>query len=342
MPLTIAATTIGSGHSVNHVHPMRDSNFAFPAQNRVAPLCSGCRFGRLGGTRMSLPLAETYILQDPGNVGSVQAQGPCLTDLERDHYHNVSPTRASRAEAERWISFFAQSLTTALPEALPVDTMPNYNEKILFSLREIIKESDINTRVTLLEYPKQLHGLEWENFVRDTKILAQESEMYDGALRAAPKVYPAHTHLGFVAFPDAVLHVSGMMNYRKVIKLLYRIENPEVVQMLRWQHGQTRARTRTRGPPQVQVCRLHAVVLQVRQGGARERRVLVARLPGAPVQITYFEEEPRKDGGEPRLYFALINSEFNPQTSWRKPNLKFRIELPENPICTNKGGGGGV
>ncbi|KAH9026296.1 1,3-beta-glucan synthase component-domain-containing protein [Lactarius deliciosus] len=152
---------------------------------------------------MSLPLAETYILQDPGNVGSVQAQGPCLTDLERDHYLDVSwmagavsvlppssslrPTRASRAEAERRISFFAQSLTTALPEALPVDAMPNYNEKILFSLREIIKESDINTRVTLLEYPKQLHGLEWENFVRDTKILAQESEMYDGALRAAPK-----------------------------------------------------------------------------------------------------------------------------------------------------------
>ncbi|KAH9026295.1 hypothetical protein EDB83DRAFT_2526697 [Lactarius deliciosus] len=74
----------------------------------------------------------------------------------------------------------------------------------------------------------------------------------------------------------------------------------------------------------------------------RKFKVLVARLPGAPVQIAYLEEEPRKDGGKPRLYFALINSEFNPQTSRRKPNLKFRIELPENPIRTNKGGGGGV
>jgi 1,3-beta-glucan synthase component len=49
-------------------------------------------------------------------------------------------------------------------------------------------------------------------------------------------------------------------------------------------------------------------------------------------QIAYLEEEPRKDGGEPRLYSALIDghSEFNSQTGRRKP--KFRIELPGNPI----------
>ncbi|KAH9170460.1 1,3-beta-glucan synthase component-domain-containing protein [Lactarius sanguifluus] len=50
------------------------------------------------------------------------------------------------------------------------------------------------------------------------------------------------------------------------------------------------------------------------------------------LQIAYLEEEPCKDGGEPRLYSALIDghSEFNPQTGRRKP--KFRIELPGNPI----------
>jgi 1,3-beta-glucan synthase len=43
------------------------------------------------------------------------------------------------SEAERRISFFAQSLTTALPEALPVDAMPtftvltpHYNEKVCY------------------------------------------------------------------------------------------------------------------------------------------------------------------------------------------------------------------
>jgi 1,3-beta-glucan synthase len=51
---------------------------------------------------------------------------------------------------------------------------PHYSEKLLLSLREIIREEDPYQRVTLLEYLKQLHPLEWDNFVKDTKILAEE------------------------------------------------------------------------------------------------------------------------------------------------------------------------
>ena len=51
----------------------------------------------------------------------------------------------------------------------------------MLSLREIIREEDQNTRVTLLEYLKQLHPVEWDNFVKDTKILAEESQMYNGS-----------------------------------------------------------------------------------------------------------------------------------------------------------------
>jgi 1,3-beta-glucan synthase len=47
----------------------------------------------------------------------------------------------SGSEAERRISFFAQSLTTSIPEPLPVDAMPtftvltpHYSEKVRFSL----------------------------------------------------------------------------------------------------------------------------------------------------------------------------------------------------------------
>ena len=124
--------------------------------------------------------------------------------------------------------------------------------QILLSLREIIKESDINTRVTLLEYLKQLHSLEWDNFVRDTKILAQESDLYDGAFPGDEKGSSKLDDLPFYcigfksAAPEFTLRtriwaslrfqtlyrtVSGMMNYAKAIKLLYRVENPEVVQM---------------------------------------------------------------------------------------------------------------
>ena len=50
------------------------------------------------------------------------------------------------------------------------------------------------------------------------------------------------------------------------------------------------------------------------------------------LQIAYLDEEQSKrEGGEPRLYSALIDghSEFNPETGRRRP--KFRIELPGNP-----------
>jgi 1,3-beta-glucan synthase len=87
---------------------------------------------------------------------------------------------AAGGEANRRISFFASSLTTALPEPLPIDAMPSftvlvshYSEKILLSLRKIIREEDHNTWVTQLEYLKQLHPVEWDNFVKDSKILAE-------------------------------------------------------------------------------------------------------------------------------------------------------------------------
>ena len=91
------------------------------------------------------------------------------------------------SEAERRISFFAQSLTIPIKEPLPIDNMPtftvltpHYSERILLSLREIIREDDQFSRVTLLEYLKQLHPLEWDCFVKDTKILAEETAIYEG------------------------------------------------------------------------------------------------------------------------------------------------------------------
>jgi 1,3-beta-glucan synthase len=200
------------------------------------------------------------------------------------------------SEAERRISFFAQSLTTAIPEPIPVDAMPtftvlvpHYSEKILLSLREIIREEDQNTRVTLLEYLKQLHPIEWDNFVRDTKILAEESNMFNnggnpfagdekdetkraddipfytvGFKSAAPE-YTLRTRI-WASLRAQTLYrtVSGFMNYSKAIKLLYRVENPEVVQLFGGN---------THGTTQVQVCRVHAAVLEIQQGGARKRRV---------------------------------------------------------------------
>ena len=51
------------------------------------------------------------------------------------------------------------------------------------------------------------------------------------------------------------------------------------------------------------------------------------------LQIAYLDEAPsRREGGETRLFSALIDghSEFIVETGRRRP--KFRIELPGNPI----------
>ncbi|KAI0826038.1 1,3-beta-glucan synthase [Irpex lacteus] len=265
------------------------------------------------------------------------------------------------SEAERRISFFAQSLTTAIPEPLPVDAMPtftvltpHYSEKILLSLREIIREEDQNTRVTLLEYLKQLHPVEWDNFVKDTKILAEESAMYNGpspfgtdekgqskaddlpfyciGFKSAAPEFTLRTRI-WASLRAQTLYrtVSGMMNYGKAIKLLYRVENPEVVQLF---GGNTDKLERELERMARRKFKFVVSMQRYSKFNREEQENAEFLLRAYPdLQIAYLEEEPpRKEGGDPRLFSALIDghSEFIPETGRRRP--KFRIELPGNPI----------
>jgi len=118
--------------------------------------------------------------------GKRTLRAPTFFVSQEDHSFNTEFFPAN-SEAERRISFFAQSLSTPIPEPLPVDNMPtftvmipHYSEKILLSLREIIREDEPYSRVTLLEYLKQLHPVEWDCFVKDTKILADETSRFNG------------------------------------------------------------------------------------------------------------------------------------------------------------------
>ncbi|KAM6501060.1 1,3-beta-glucan synthase [Amanita muscaria] len=263
------------------------------------------------------------------------------------------------SEAERRISFFAQSLTTSIPEPIPVDAMPtftiltpHYSEKTLLSLREIIREEDQNARVTLLEYLKQLHPVEWDNFVKDTKILAQESDMFNGAnpFPGDEKSKVDDLPFYFLGFknssPEFTLRtriwaslraqtlyrtVSGMMNYSKAIKLLYRVENPEVVQLF---GGNTDKLERELERMARRKFKFLVSMQRYSKFNKEEQENAEFLLRAYPdLQIAYLEEEPpRKEGGETRIFSSLIDghSEFIPETGRRRP--KFRIELPGNPI----------
>ncbi|CCK69000.1 1,3-beta-D-glucan synthase KNAG_0B05680 [Huiozyma naganishii CBS 8797] len=266
------------------------------------------------------------------------------------------------SEAERRISFFAQSLATPIPEPLPVDNMPtftvltpHYAERILLSLREIIREDDQFSRVTLLEYLKQLHPVEWECFVKDTKILAEETAAYDNSdendfekgdtLKAQIDDLPFYC-IGFKsAAPEYTLRtriwaslrsqtlyrtVSGFMNYSRAIKLLYRVENPEIVQMF---GGNAEGLERELEKMARRKFKFLVSMQRLAKFKPHELENAEFLLRAYPdLQIAYLDEEPPlHEGEQPRIYSALIDGHCEILDNGRR-RPKFRVQLSGNPI----------
>ncbi len=265
-----------------------------------------------------------------------------------------------QSEAERRISFFAQSLSTPIPEPLPVDNMPtftvfipHYSEKILLSLREIIREDEPYSRVTLLEYLKQLHPHEWDCFVKDTKILADETSQFNGeadkgekdtakskiddlpfyciGFKSAAPEYTLRTRI-WASLRSQTLYrtISGFMNYSRAIKLLYRVENPEVVQMFGGNSDQLERELERMARRKFKI----VVSMQRYAKFTKEERENTEFLLRAypDLQIAYLDEEPPLvEGEEPRLYSALIDGHSEiMESGLRRP--KFRVQLSGNPI----------
>ncbi|KJX93391.1 1,3-beta-glucan synthase component like protein [Zymoseptoria brevis] len=264
------------------------------------------------------------------------------------------------SEAERRISFFAQSLSTPIPEPLPVDNMPtftvmipHYSEKILLSLREIIREDEPYSRVTMLEYLKQLHPHEWDCFVKDTKILADETSQFNGeyeknekdtakskiddlpfyciGFKSAAPEYTLRTRI-WASLRSQTLYrtISGFMNYSRAIKLLYRVENPEVVQMFGGNSDKLERELERMARRKFKI----VVSMQRYSKFSKEERENAEFLLRAypDLQIAYLDEEPPANEGEdPRLFSALIDGHSElMENGMRRP--KFRIMLSGNPI----------
>lgn len=264
------------------------------------------------------------------------------------------------SEAERRLSFFAQSLSTPIPEPLPVDNMPtftvlipHYGEKILLSLREIIREDDPYSRVTLLEYLKQLHPHEWDCFVKDTKILADETSQFSGenekdgkdtqkakaddlpfyciGFKSAAPEYTLRTRI-WASLRSQTLYrtISGFMNYSRAIKLLYRVENPEVVQMFGGNTDKLERELERMARRKFKICVSMQRYAKFKKEEMENTEFLLRAYPD--LQIAYLDEEPpTEEGGEPRLFSALIDGHSElMENGMRRP--KFRIQLSGNPI----------
>ncbi|RPA85881.1 1,3-beta-glucan synthase component [Ascobolus immersus RN42] len=291
--------------------------------------------------------------------GKRTLRAPSFFVSQEDHSFKTEYFPAG-SEAERRISFFAQSLSTPIPEPLPVDNMPtftvlipHYGEKILLSLREIIREDDPYSRVTLLEYLKQLHPHEWDCFVKDTKILADETSQYDipneksekesqknkiddlpfyciGFKSSAPE-YTLRTRI-WSSLRSQTLYrtISGFMNYSRAIKLLYRVENPEVVQLFAGNTEKLERELERMARRKFKICVSMQRYAKFKKEEMENAEFLLRAYPD--LQIAYLDEEPPiNEGDEPRLYSALIDGHSEiMENGMRRP--KFRIQLSGNPI----------
>ncbi|RHZ76458.1 hypothetical protein Glove_197g82 [Diversispora epigaea] len=270
----------------------------------------------------------------------------------------------SQSEAERRISFFAQSLSTAIPDPLPIQNMPtftvltpHYSEKILLSLREILREEDQNSRVTLLEYLKQLHPIEWDNFVKDSKgveeknmtpqssllnknVLSKESikdkknddlAFYSVGFKSSAPEYTLRTRI-WASLRSQTLYrtISGFMNYSKAIKLLYRVENPEITSNLKNNPEKLEEEMATLARRKFKFLVSMQRYDKFNNEEQENAEFLLRAYPD--LQIAYLDEvPPENEGEEPKIFSVLIDGHCKllPDGK-RKP--KYRIQLPGNPI----------
>ncbi|KAI0895057.1 glycosyltransferase family 48 protein [Annulohypoxylon nitens] len=266
----------------------------------------------------------------------------------------------NHSEAERRISFFAQSLSTPIPEPLPVDNMPtftvlipHYGEKILLTLREIIREDEPYSRVTQLEYLKQLHPHEWDCFVKDTKILADETSQFNGdeektekdtakskiddlpfyciGFKSSAPEYTLRTRI-WASLRSQTLYrtISGFMNYSRAIKLLYRVENPEVVQMFGGSSEKLERELERMARRKFKLVVSMQRYAKFKKEEMENAEFLLRAYPD--LQIAYLDEEPPLvEGEEPRIYSALVDGHSEVmENGMRRP--KFRIQLSGNPV----------
>ncbi|KAI9268813.1 1,3-beta-glucan synthase component-domain-containing protein, partial [Sporodiniella umbellata] len=257
----------------------------------------------------------------------------------------------SHSEAERRLSFFAQSLSTKFPEPCSVDSMPtftvftpHYSEKMLLSLREIIREEDSTTRVTLLEYLKRLHPTEWNNFVKDTMFIAEEknqepyqtSEKEDlpfyciGFKSSAPE-YTLRTRI-WASLRAQTLYrtINGFMNYARALKILYRIEHPDLEGNGLSEKKKTSAENKLDDIANEKFRYLVAMqrYAKFNEEEAANCEFLLTEYPN--LQIAYIDEELDESGT--KTYYSVMIDGHCEALPNNKRIPKYKIKLPGNPI----------
>ncbi|KAH9025349.1 glycosyl transferase [Lactarius deliciosus] len=124
--------------------------------------------------------------------------------------------------------------------------------------------------------------------------------------------------------------VPGMMNYSKAIKLMYRVENLDVVQMFSGNTDCLEHKLECMGRHKFKFVVSMQQFAKFNKEERKNAELLLCAYPD--LQIAYLDEEPGTKGSDPKLYSVLIDGHSELDEATRKRRPKFRIELPGNPI----------
>lgn len=187
---------------------------------------------------------------------------PAFFVIQEDNSFSLGDYFTPGKQAERRISFFAQSLAGHTPDpyktlSMPTFTVliPHYFESIILGVKKLIKE-DRNSKIALMEYLKALNIEDWENYLIDCKFsLIQDQEFLPDSVllpKSSGKEEPTRlikeklddiplNLFGFNSSSnESILRariwaslrsqtlyrtISGFMNYEDAIKTLYKVEN---------------------------------------------------------------------------------------------------------------------
>lgn len=259
-----------------------------------------------------------------------------------------------KSEARRRITFFAQSLSTPMPDIREVSAMPSftvliphYTEKIILLLKEIIREEDRYSHVTMLEYLKQLHASEWANFVWDTKQMAEEEESqetlkevspsekfddlpyYSVGFKTATPEYVTRTRI-WASLRSQTLYrtVSGFMNYTRALKLLSDLE----ISKDHTSNTTDEVKLRYINDMAARKFRIIASMQRYKKFTEEERENTEYLMRAYPeLQIAYIDEECDDETGLITYYLALVDGTC-PVLEQGDRIPKYRIRLSGNPI----------
>ena len=251
------------------------------------------------------------------------------------------------------------------PEPMSINKMPtftvltpHYGEVILLSLRQIIREHDPSSTLTLLEYLKALHSDEWDFFVQDNLICDGNLSTQDSPKLAKDSQYYA---IGFKhATTDAILRtriwaslrsqtlyrtVSGFMNYDRAIQFLYRMETPDLAESPLYRNDERALQAHVEAVSRSKFCFVVAMQQYAKFSKDEKDDVELMLRIFPSLKIVYIQEEENiidEETGSDRTttptqprsktYYSVLIDGDCPIINGTQRQPRYKIKLPGQPV----------